>query len=100
MQNEAYIENIKEALKNLVRVNESIYYSVISICMQGELKEWNDQVPVGEVHQFDFEIFKNSEDVNIKMLVKILDDVDTAFASIANINAIDGEVLQEGMRIN
>ncbi len=88
MQTENYRENLKEALKNLIKVNESIYSSLIDISMQGELKEFNDAVPIGEVHQFDFELFKNSDDANIQLLVKLMEDVDETFESIRNINSI------------
>jgi len=56
--------------------------------MQGDLKEWNNSVPIGETHQFDFELFKNSDDTNIQMLVKLIETVDETFESIKNINSI------------
>lgn len=88
MQTENYRENLKEALKNLIKVNGSIYYSCIDIVMQGELKEWNKSVPIGEVHQFDFELFKNSDDTNIQLLVKLMETVDETFETIKNINSL------------
>ena len=88
MQTENYRENLKEALKNLVRVNESIYSSIIDVSMQGELKEFNDAVPIGEVHQLDFELFKNSDDTNVQLLIKLMETVDETFESIKNINSI------------
>ncbi len=88
MQTENYRENLKEALKNLIKVNGSIYYSCIDIVMQGELKEWNKAVPIGEVHQFDFELFKNSDDTNIQLLVKLMETVDETFETIKNINSL------------
>ena len=84
MQTDNYKENLKEALKNLIRVNESIFNSLIDISMQGDLKEWNDTVPIGETHQFDFEVFKNSDDSNIKLLVELIEKVDTTFETIKN----------------
>jgi hypothetical protein len=56
--------------------------------MQGDLKEWNNTVPIGETHQFDFELFKNSDDTNIQMLAKLIETVDETFESIKNINNI------------
>ncbi len=56
--------------------------------MQGDLKEWNDTVPIGETHQFDFELFKNSGDTNVQLLVKLIETVDTTFETIKNINSI------------
>lgn len=88
MQTDNYKENLKAALKNLIEVNGSIYSSCIDILMQGELKEWNKSVPIGEVHQFDFELFKNSDDTNIQLLVKLMERVDETFESIKNINRI------------
>ena len=88
MQPDNYKENLKEALKNLIKVNESIFNSLIDISMQGDLKEWNNAVPIGETHQFDFELFKNSGDTNIQLLVKLIETVDTTFETIKNINSI------------
>jgi hypothetical protein len=92
MQTENYRENLKEALKNLIRVNESIYRSIIDVSMQGELKEFNDAVPIGEVHQLDFELFKNSDDTNVQLLIKLRGTVDETFESIKNINSINVEL--------
>ncbi len=88
MQTENYRVNLKEALKNLIKVNESIYGSCIDISVQGDLKEWNNSVPIGEEHQFEFELFKNSDDTNIQLLVKLMETVDETFESIKNINSI------------
>jgi len=88
MQTDNYKENLKEALKNLIRVNESIFNSLIDISMQGDLKDWNDTVPIGETHQFDFELFRNSGDTNVQLLVKLIETVDTTFETIKNINSI------------
>lgn len=95
MQTENYKENLKEALKNLIAVNGSIYNSLIDITMQGELKEWNNDVPIGEVHQFDFELFKNSHDTNIQLLVKLMEHVDETFESIKNLNSITIDVEEQ-----
>ena len=89
MQTEKYRENLKEALRNLIKVNESIYSSVIDVSMQGELKAFNDAVPIGETHQFDFAIFKNSNDTNIQLLITLMEKVEDTFESIVNINSID-----------
>lgn len=88
MQPDNYKENLRDALQNLIKMNQSIFDSLISISMQGELKEWSDSVPVGETHQFDFAVFKNSDDKNIQLLVKLIETVDETFESIKNINNI------------
>ena len=88
MQLNNYKENIRDALQNLIKVNQSIFDSLISISMQGDLKEWSDSVPIGETHQFDFALFKNSDDTNIQLLVKLIETVDETFENIKNINSI------------
>ena len=88
MQSENYKSNLKSALENLVKVNESIYASIIDVSMQGDLKDFNDAVPIGEVHQLDWELFKNSDDTNIQLLVKLMESVDATYESIKNINSI------------
>ena len=60
----------KEVLKNRIRVNESIYGSIIDVSMQGDLKGFNEAVPIGEVHQLDFALFKNGDDTNVQLLIK------------------------------
>ena len=37
--------------------------------MTVELSEWNNSVPIGEIHYFDFELFKNCTDTIIQLLV-------------------------------
>jgi hypothetical protein len=89
MQESKYRENLKEALRNLIEVNESIFKSIIDVSMQGDLKEFNDAVPIGETHQFDFEIFKNSNDKNILLLVELMEKVEETYESIVNLNSIN-----------
>ena len=91
MQPDYYKENLKEILRNLIKVNESIFDSLVDTIMQGDLKEWNKSVPIGESHNFDFDIFKNSSDTNIQLLVKLMEQVDETFQTIKNINSIQLE---------
>lgn len=88
MQPTNYQQTIKEALQTLIGVNESIFNSIVNISMQGELKEFNDSVPIGETHQLDFEIFKNSSDTNIQLLIQLMSKVEETFDTLANINGI------------
>lgn len=89
MQSEQYKNSLKETLKNLVKVNESIFDTMVFVETQGNLKEWGSTVPMGEVHQFDFELFKNSTDTNVQLLAKLIESVDETFQSIKNINGIE-----------
>ena len=95
MQTENYRANLQEALQTLMDVNGSLYLNLIGIAMQGELKDFNDAVPVGEVHKFDFAIFENCTDANIQLLVKLMNAVDETFLSIQNINGLEWEEVEK-----
>ena len=76
-----------EALKKLISVNESIFDSLVYISKQSELKEWNDSVTNGEVHNFNYDdIFTNSSATLILLLVKLIEQVDETFTNLTNIN--------------
>jgi hypothetical protein len=88
MQEDNYKEILKGALRNLIKVNNSIFQSLIDISVQGDLSEWNQSVPIGEVHEFSLELFRNSSDTNIQLLVRLSEYVEAAFQSIKNLNCI------------
>ena len=91
MQSDIYKETLKDALKNLYEVNGMIFNSMVPVAMTGELKEWSNSVPIGEEHNFPFDLFKNCEDTNIQLLVKLIEQVDETYQSIKNLNAIETE---------
>jgi hypothetical protein len=97
MQTENYRNNLKDALENLIIVNKSIFDSLIPLAMQGELKDWNDNIPIGEVIQFDFELFKGCDDTNIQKLVHLIEKVEETFQSISNLNNIKFDDLNSNM---
>jgi hypothetical protein len=47
------------------------------------------------VHQFDFDIFKNSEDVSVRLLVKVLENIGETIKTIVNVNALDMDEVEE-----
>jgi hypothetical protein len=91
MQSEFYRDSLVDALKNLVEVNLMIYNSLIPVAMTGELKEWSESVPIGEIHNFPFDLFRNCEDTNVQLLVKLIETVEQAYQTIKNVNAIKME---------
>ncbi len=88
MQPKDYEDSIKDSMKNLIGVKHSIFESLTSIIMQGELYEWNRSVPVGEIHYFEYDLFKNSDDTNIQLLLQLFDKVSETYQTIKNINCI------------
>jgi hypothetical protein len=89
MQSEGYRESLKDAIQHLDDVSKSIYLSMVQVLMNGEMKEWSDGVPEEESHYFEWELFKNSSDTNIQLLVKVVELVTETFFSMQNMNGID-----------
>ena len=44
--------------KSLSKQNNSLFDGAVSILLRGELKNWSDSVPEGEVHTFEFPVIK------------------------------------------
>lgn len=87
-KSEQYQKCLKEALENLAKVNRSMFDSLVQIETQGELKEWVSSVLIGEIHQFDVELFRNSGDTNVHLFVKLIESVEGTYQSIKNINGL------------
>lgn len=88
MQSNLYRQRLADALQNLIFVQENIFSSIVNIAMEGELKEWNNMVSVGEKFQFDLELFEHSNDLNIRMLVRLIARIDATYETIKNLNDI------------
>lgn len=84
-----YRDSLKDTLRELVKIRGTVYTSMFEIIMQGELSEWSESVPIGEVHEFDFAIFQNSEDANIGLLVELYEQINSTIEAIKGINYID-----------
>ncbi len=91
MQNPEYRSILEDAVKNLEVANQTIFNSMIDLAMQGELKDWNETVPVGESHFFDLDIFRNSNDINLRLLAGIIDIIDDSVVSLRNLNHLQEE---------
>ena len=89
MQSEQYRQNLKEALKNLEQVDKIIFQSIIDVAMQGELKSFNDDVPINEVHELSYQLFKGLDDKNVQLLLEVIDKIDEVYHSIANLNSFE-----------
>ena len=88
MPSNLYKQRVEEALKDLRLCQENIFTSLVNIAMEGELKEWNETVVIGEKFKFDLELFERSDDANIQILVKLFNNIDTAYESLKNLNNI------------
>lgn len=93
MQSENYKASIIDTIKQLATIRSNLFDSIVEIGMQGELKEWNDSVPVGEEHFLSKELFEACVDINIQLVLSLRNKVEETLESIMNLNGftIEGE---------
>lgn len=63
--------------------------------MLGELSEVNKVFAVGDTYNFDIEQFKGTPDTNLNMLIDFYDELENLMNSLANINEITEEELED-----
>lgn len=91
----AYKENIINTYKYLNSVRNDLLTHSLHIAISGEMKEINEAFEVGDIYNFDIEQFKGSNDINLNKLITFYEDLENLMDSIANINAITEEDLEE-----
>ena len=68
-------DNHNIELVKVKRLNEdfeiNLYTSIVNLFMQGDMPEWSNSVPIGEVHTFDAILLETSDDSNIKELLTL-----------------------------
>lgn len=61
---------------------------IFQLAIAGELKEWSDSVPAGEIHTFTKELFEGCSDSNVQLLVRLLNKLESTVDSLCNLNNI------------
>ncbi len=91
MNKETYWTGLISALDKMIEANNFLFDGAVSIALSGELKDWSDTVPVGEVHTFEFDLLKNSQDSNIRMMIDMMEQIQDMYDRICNLNGIEIE---------
>ncbi len=89
-----YREKIILTYKYLLEVHEELLTRTINVGMTGEWAEVNKVFSVGDTYNFDIEQFKDTQDVNLNKLIDFYDELENLMNSLANINAITAEELE------
>ncbi len=92
---EPYREKILLNYKFLIKTHEELLTRTINVGMLGELAEVNKFFAVGDTYNFDIEQFRGSQDTNLNMLIDFFDSLEDLMNSLANINAITEEELED-----
>lgn len=88
---EAYRNRVIESLQLLGEIRNQLFTQIVNIASDGELKEILDAFEEGDYYDFEMDQFENSSDVNIIKLMQLCKDIEMAFDSIQNVNAVGDE---------
>ncbi len=90
-----YREKLVLTYKYLLEIHEELLTRTINVAMTGELEDINSTFKAGESFQFDKEMFRDSIDENVIKLITFHDDLEDVMNSLANINGLTEEELDE-----
>ncbi|MFD2518234.1 hypothetical protein [Salinimicrobium flavum] len=68
---------------------------IINMGMTGEFAEINEIFREGDTFKFDLEMFRDSKDQNMQLLLGLFDELETVMNTLANINGITEEELED-----
>lgn len=90
---EAYREKLIMTYNHLLEVHEELLTRIINVGMTGPLVEINETFEKDDQFQFDKEMFRETKDQNLNLLLELHDRVEDTMNSFANINNITQEEL-------
>ena len=91
----AYTNQIHEAIEALDDIEAVLYTKIVNLGMEGDLKELNDCIEVGESVNFKFSDFMALKDPNVNLLLDIYTEVALGKEKLKNLfpKEIDGDFL-------
>lgn len=72
----AYETFVNKTSTSLEKIGNHLYTLMINLMLEGELKEWDDQIENDEVHEFSLELIAACEDKNLQLLVDLFKKVE------------------------
>ena len=92
---EAYREKLIMTYNHLLEVHEELLTRIINVGMTGPLVEINATFEKNDQFQFDKEMFRETNDQNLNLLLELHDRLEDTMNSFANINNITKEELDD-----
>ena len=83
-----YRSQLVNTQKAFEGMSQELFTCLINIAMSGELSE-ADKFEVGDVLEFDESDFRNLEDQNVQLIFKVLDVINSSWATMVNINNLE-----------
>lgn len=87
----AYRNRVIESLVLLSEIRNQLFTQIVNIASDGEMKEILNVFKEGDFYTFEMDQFENSSDVNIVRLMALCKEIEEAYNSIQNVNAVADE---------
>ena len=92
---DTYREKIILTYRALLKTHEELTERIINVGMTGQYAEVNEVFQPGDTFKFDLEMFRDSKDQNLQLLLNFFDELGNVMNSLANINGITEEELED-----
>ena len=79
----------------LAKAHDSLTDRIINVGMLGEFADVNEVFRKGDTFEFNLEMFRDSNDQNLHLLFDLFDRLEETMNSLANINGITEEDLED-----
>lgn len=90
-----YRDKIILTYRQLLETHEELMERIINVGMTGQFAEVNEVFQPGDTFKFDLEMFRDSKDQNLQLLLGLFDELENVMNTLANINGITEEELQD-----
>jgi hypothetical protein len=92
-----YRDKIILTYRALLKTHEELMERIINVGMAGQFAEVNEVFEEGDTFKFDLEMFRDSKDQNLQLLLKFFDELEELMNTLANFNGITQEELDDSI---
>lgn len=90
-----YRNKIILTYRALLETHEELMERIINVGMTGQFAEVNEVFQPGDTFKFDLEMFRDSKDQNLQLLLRFFDELENVMNTLANVNGITEEELED-----
>jgi len=86
--NNKYRKRLIETINMLLKSEEKLFSSSVYLLLSGELKEIDEVFEVGDEYEFNLNHFKTSDDINVKKMSGLIEQLRGTVEFLMNVNNI------------
>lgn len=81
-----YRDKIILTYRALLKTHEKLMERIINLGMTGQYAEVNETFLPGDTFKFDIEMFRDTKDQNLQLLLGLFDELENVMNTLANVN--------------